>query len=577
MSDRQNQGTQSLGQVEIPDTRLRIEPRREKDPPARVESGKVVLEGELPWLLRGPADAIADAERALAGFAERLDQELLAVRFGNAVGRFRWGDARSGGATFEVVSGKWTAADFDAMLADLAAKVAGLPFKAGVSGALPYERGAAAREQILYHAFVYLRHATLAIADRASNRLDPLPQALTAVLAAPHRRWDREGFRVATDRATRIDESTLLEAVAGRRPLYRAPPTLAARIPLARALRGLLPQDLVESRLRVSVDTPENRFVKAFLALAADMTERLRTALTERPGSATPFSRRLADDTRKVDRALGPFRRHALWNEVGRMVHFPVASTTLQRRRGYRQIFSHFARLQLITRLPVDAAQIDDLLELKDIAQLYEIWTFFVLADELSRFLGTPETALTHRVGRFDVKVPENHAAVTWPNGTVLEYNPRFSRSQPGGRNSYSVPLRPDLGLRIASGSNQGLHLLDAKFRLKRVGEWARGESEHLAAEERRGDFKRGDLYKMHTYRDAIPDARSVWILYPGTEICFFGCDGSVCQDPRELPAACAGVGAVPLRPGDKRHSSLQQVLATLLRRPLQGFDDLAQ
>ncbi len=39
--------------------------------------------------------------------------------------------------------------------------------------------------------------------------------------------------------------------------------------------------------------------------------------------------------------------------------------------------------------------------------------------------------------------------------------------------------------------------------------------------------FKRADLYKMHAYCDAIPNARSVWILYPGSELRFFSEDGS--------------------------------------------------
>ena len=44
---------------------------------------------------------------------------------------------------------------------------------------------------------------------------------------------------------------------------------------------------------------------------------------------------------------------------------------------------------------------------------------------------------------------------------------------------------------------------------------------------ERSGTFKCGDIYKMHAYRDAIPDARSVWILYPGGEFRFFGIPGA--------------------------------------------------
>ncbi len=41
--------------------------------------------------------------------------------------------------------------------------------------------------------------------------------------------------------------------------------------------------------------------------------------------------------------------------------------------------------------------------------------------------------------------------------------------------------------------------------------------------EERRGLFKPEDIHKMHTYPDAIPQARSAWILYPGSEMRLFG------------------------------------------------------
>ena len=73
---------------------------------------------------------------------------------------------------------------------------------------------------------------------------------------------------------------------------------------------------------------------------------------------------------------------------------------------------------------------------------------------------------------------------------------------------------------------------------------------------ERAGTFKRGDIYKMHAYRDAIPDARSVWILYPGSEFAFFDALGGEASagrqgfaSPVDLPAKLEGVGAIPLSP----------------------------
>jgi predicted component of viral defense system (DUF524 family) len=64
--------------------------------------------------------------------------------------------------------------------------------------------------------------------------------------------------------------------------------------------------------------------------------------------------------------------------------------------------------------------------------------------------------------------------------------------------------------------------------------------------EERRGTFKRADLYKMHAYRDAIVGTRSVWILYLGSEYRFFSIEGLHLDSP---VGNFDGVGAIPLPP----------------------------
>ena len=109
------------------------------------------------------------------------------------------------------------------------------------------------------------------------------------------------------------------------------------------------------------------------------------------------------------------------------------------------------------------------------------------------------------------------------------------------------------------------LHLFDAKFRVHGLADVGLAGSDKDGddekAGERAGTFKRGDIYKMHAYRDAIPDARSVWILYPGGEFRFFGVPGSRGQSGSQavsslegLPDELEGVGAIPLGPvvGDK-------------------------
>jgi uncharacterized protein len=111
------------------------------------------------------------------------------------------------------------------------------------------------------------------------------------------------------------------------------------------------------------------------------------------------------------------------------------------------------------------------------------------------------------------------------------------------------VLFRPDIALDVLGGAQAGWHLFDAKFRLDRIDEVMPLQDDDLEAqrgEERRGTFKRADLYKMHAYRDAIVGTRSVWILYLGSEYRFFSIEGLHLDSP---VGNFDGVGAIPLPP----------------------------
>ena len=122
------------------------------------------------------------------------------------------------------------------------------------------------------------------------------------------------------------------------------------------------------------------------------------------------------------------------------------------------------------------------------------------------------------------------------------------------------MPLIPDIALRVPDGPNAGLHLFDAKFRVQALTDVGLAaddkEADDEKTAERAGSFKRADIYKMHAYRDAIPDARSVWILYPGGQFRFFGVPGGGGPAGRRavslsegLPGEFEGVGAIPVAP----------------------------
>jgi predicted component of viral defense system (DUF524 family) len=75
-----------------------------------------------------------------------------------------------------------------------------------------------------------------------------------------------------------------------------------------------------------------------------------------------------------MELVLRPIVHDPFWGGIGVMGHVPVGSTVLQRRRGYREVFGHFARLRLAARVPRDHRVVHRLLETKDIAELYELW-----------------------------------------------------------------------------------------------------------------------------------------------------------------------------------------------------------
>jgi predicted component of viral defense system (DUF524 family) len=124
--------------------------------------------------------------------------------------------------------------------------------------------------------------------------------------------------------------------------------------------------------------------------------------------------------------------------------------------------------------------------------------------------------------------------------------------------------------MQIPSGPNKGLHLFDAKFKLRKIETvMPEADSEEVQSndksEERRGTFKHGDLYKMHTYRDAIRAAKSVWALYPGDAFRFFSENGArLTEPPQSGPSELAGVGAIPLTPKANGIDFLEIVLRSL-------------
>ncbi|MYB06453.1 MAG: DUF2357 domain-containing protein [Gemmatimonadetes bacterium] len=511
------------------------------------------LQSERRWVVEGDDQALTQIANQLPK-ANRTwlgkQRNALILNLVNSVGTLELPHL----GTLDLVSRKFDEDQFDAMLRDLTESATTLPFSANEAAAGRYSVSTVPRDEVLYHAFVYLRYI---LSDRAPEEVRLLP-ALEMIVREPHRLWRSHRRDVRIEAMTRVDAHTPLDLVTrpGMSVVGSSLSPSGAR--LAERLRWRLPEFVSERKIRSTTDTAENRFVKAFIGQARTIIGRMRSAVSSPEPDA--FRRNLLRDCDRMESSLMPIARHSMWEEVGRMVRIPFSSTVLQRRQGYRRVLQHFSRIRLDPTIPLDRDGMRDLLELKNIALLYELWTFFRVVDEISAVLGRPPVRSGRlATGPFQTAFPAG-GTYEWDPGVRLVYNQRFSRSWKRQRHSYSVPLIPDIALRVPDGPKARLHLFDAKFRVQALTDVGFAADDKDADDdkirERAGSFKRADIYKMHAYRDAIPEARSVWVLYPGGEFRFFGIPGRgvpvghpAVSSPEELPEKLMGVGAIPLVP----------------------------
>jgi predicted component of viral defense system (DUF524 family) len=507
----------------------------------------IVLRGEVEWLVEGGETEIAVLLATTAGLGVKASAQSAILKFGNVVGTFNLGSF----GVLRVRCGKWGEDVFDALLEDLTRRVLAMPFSATQAAGLPHDRSIGDRDDVLLHAFLYARHILLAAQGDQS-----LPRALEVIVRDPHRLFSAERAKVDLFAARRVDARTIARVAMGADGVMSAT-GYAARTPLARALRGYLPTVVDVPRVEHTFDTAENRFVLEFMRQLRAIIDRVENIARSKAKPST-FWINTIKDCEAMRRVLGPFERHDVWIDVGRMAHVPIGSSVLQRRRGYADVLWHHLALRAAARIPFDKTTLEThLLGLKDVATLYEVWCYFAVVDAVRDVIGREPDI----VQEMDVKVDEvdlkRGFSVAWTGGPTVHYNLSFSRRKKTPRRSASLLLRPDIVIEIERGGQPELHVFDAKLKVDGV---ASIDDESDEEEEDESDpltFKKDDIAKMHAYRDALPHVRSARVLYPG----------NIARDfPALEPGAAATdvVGALPLNPGSLA-LDLLATLATLL------------
>jgi uncharacterized protein len=196
------------------------------------------------------------------------------------------------------------------------------------------------------------------------------------ILKNPHQRLRETRNDASVDLIRNVAISGILSAINHPATLAELP----ARHPLRETSfsqaefrvcgRYFFPTCLHEIHHVIDVDTPENRFVKYFLAELGNILERFKL----RSSFLNPV---LKDELQFVSEELERFGQSSLWHEVGEMRFIPTQSTVLQRRDGYQQLFCLYSLLQMASRYDYATDKFDQIVELKDIPAIYEYWCFF--------------------------------------------------------------------------------------------------------------------------------------------------------------------------------------------------------
>lgn len=364
---------------------------------------------------------------------------------------------------------------------------------------------------------------------------------------------------VPTTFASNVGPSEMIDIISRPEHLYHTddPP-----LDWPDSMSGYVPDVVSQRFYEENIDTPENRLLKYFLESLDKVVNHLLLTIDDKDGY-------IKDQLLFYRRIIQDYLSDRWTAEVGRLNYLPLNSQVLQKKEGYRDILKYFLNFELAFRLEWD--EVEDQIKgyERKLSELYEYWCYFKLIKVLDRFSGKKlnyTNLYELNKDKWSIKVKKGMKSkqkfiLSIDDEEIfveLMYNRLFSNNT--FHKSYSLPFRPDYTLLINTEFNSYFVHFDAKYRsegqvlafydnIAQEQGINQNENDSIENEVERRDleeetkkkFKYGDLYKMHTYKDAILKTEGAYVLYPGDDQKIF----KVIED-EPIPS----VGAFPLTPG---------------------------
>ncbi len=404
---------------------------------------------------------------------------------------------------------------------------------------------------------------------------DEFSESVNRILSAPVTTW-KEREKVADIRnITSIDShETRQIASAFNRVILPETHPLSSITPT-------IPLRILSIEKHESLDTPENQFIKyavsEFFYLCSSISQKFKDGSREKRESD------------QVSKFIANILDNPFFKEISTPYTLSINSPVLQRKEGYREIYLYWLMLDLASSLIWGGG--DDVYSAgkKDVATLYEYWIFFKLLDLIGSIFKIEKNVFEKLIEQTDdgLNLMLKTGTCTAIRGSLvkgirkLEFEFNYNRTFLGSnisnypqQGSWTRSLRPDFTLSIwpsefdkEEAERQELisHIhFDAKYRIEGINELFGPDigaeydnDSYLFQNEKKGTYKRTDLLKMHTYKDAIRRTAGAYVLYPGTEN----------MQWRGFHEIIPGLGAFSIRPSssDDGTSALKKFIVDVI------------
>ena len=360
---------------------------------------------------------------------------------------------------------------------------------------------------------------------------DTFHDAVRKVVSNPVHKWIETTANQNITNTRRLNRCQLRQLITAT-DRVKTPDRLANKLPNK---LQTLPRMLTVSSKEVTIDIFENQFVKFVLSLFLSFCNNLYTL--------PKASERLKKEARLTAENIASTLGQSFFRHISQPLHLNLNSPILQRKEGYREVLQSWLMFDLAAKLSWQGGDNVYQAGKRNVAALYEYWVFFKLMEVIgeifhikpnskSALVSTDENGINLELKQGRMTVIEG---VCQTEGRKLNlrfyYNRTFSKTDGIDKaGSWTTTMRPDYTLSIWPGDYPDetypekedliTHIhFDAKYRLDKIVINEDVTSDELLREKDEqeiGKYKRADLLKMHSYKDAIRRTSGAYVLYPG-------------------------------------------------------------